>query len=129
MRDLFFYDSAAKHRLEKILHPLILVHSNALAISPTDAPYTLVVVPLLLESGRYRNWLSRVIVVDCDETKQIARTTQRGSLSEATVRAIMQNQASRLQRLQQADDIIHNDGDFNDLREQVKNLHSRLINL
>jgi len=129
MRDLFFSDSAARNRLEKILHPLILEHAKAQALSPTDAPYTLVVVPLLLESGRYHDWLDRVIVVDCDETKQIARTTQRGRLSEDTVRTIMQNQAGRLQRLQQADDIIHNDGDLIELRERVKNLHSRLINL
>lgn len=129
MRELVFADDEAKRRLENILHPLILAHTRTRVLSPTDAPYTLVVVPLLFESRRYRDWLSRVIVVDCDEATQISRTMQRGKLDEAAVRSIMTQQLQRSSRLQLADDIIRNDGYLSDLREQVKKLHSRLINL
>ncbi len=129
MRELVFVDSDAKRRLESILHPLILAQTKALAASPTEAPYTLVVVPLLFENGRYRDWLNRVIVVDCPEEQQITRTVQRSGLTEAAVRAIMKQQLDSARRLQLADEIICNDGSMDTLREQVRELHSRLIGL
>ena len=129
MRELVFVDSDAKHRLEAILHPLILSQTRALAASLTEAPYTLAIVPLLFENGRYREWLHRVIVVDCPENQQITRTVQRSGLTEAAIRAIMRQQLDRARRLQLADEIIRNDGSMDTLREQVRELHSRLIGL
>ena len=129
MRQLVFSDSDAKHRLEAILHPLILSESKAQADMFTEAPYTLVVVPLLFENGRYINWLQRAIVVDCPEQQQIARTMQRSELTEQAVRAIIGQQINRARRLQLADDILHNHGSTEELREQVNTLHSRLISL
>lgn len=129
MRELVFVDNDAKFRLEAILHPLILSQTRALAASLTEAPYTLVIVPLLFENGRYRDWLHRVIVVDCPENQQITRTVQRSGLTEAAIRAIMRQQLDRARRLQLADEIILNDGNMDTLREQVQELHSRLISL
>lgn len=129
MREAVFADIATKHRLEAILHPLILAESKALACSKNDAPYTLVVVPLLFESSHYRNWLHSVIVVDCTEEQQIARTSRRSELVETDVRTIMAQQMTRKQRLQLADEVIRNDGGIGDLRLQVEKLHSRLIQL
>ncbi|MDD5057967.1 MAG: dephospho-CoA kinase [Sideroxydans sp.] len=128
MRELAFADSDAKRRLQDILHPLILAQAKALASAPSDAPYTLIVVPLLFESTRYRDWLHRVIVVDCPEQQQIERTMQRSHLSEAAVRAIMAQQMDRQQRLQLANDIILNGSDMDSLRAQVNKLHESLIN-
>lgn len=129
MRKLVFGDSAEKGRLEAILHPLILTHTRHLAAAATDKPYTLIVVPLLFESGRYAGWLQRVITVDCPEELQIARTMQRGNLDEQTVRAIMAQQLSRTARLQLANDVIRNDGDLDSLQNQVDALHHRLCAL
>jgi dephospho-CoA kinase len=129
MRQLVFSDATAKKRLESILHPLIRAQSQRLAESPSDAPYTLVVVPLLFESGQYHDWLHQVIVVDCAEAQQIARTMQRSHLSEEEVRAIMSQQVSRTQRLESADAVIQNGGSLAELRLQVEELHSRLIRL
>jgi dephospho-CoA kinase len=129
MRQLVFSDDSAKKRLEAILHPLIREQSQLLAESKSEAPYTLVVVPLLFESGRYRDWLHQVIVVDCTEQQQIARTMQRSMLTETEVRSIMAQQISRHERLRLADAVIQNDSQPNDLRPQVEELHSRLIRL
>ena len=63
-------------------------------------------VPLLFESGRYADWLQRVITVDCPEESQIARTMQRSKLDEPAVRAIMAQQLSREERLTLSDEII-----------------------
>jgi dephospho-CoA kinase len=126
MRELVFGNPAEKKRLEAILHPLIFAQSKQLAASSTDAPYTLVVVPLLFESGRYADWLQHVIAVDCPEESQIARTTQRSNLDEPAVRAIMAQQLSREARLTLADEILVNNGSLDNLKTQVVGIHRRL---
>jgi len=127
MRQLVFSDPASKMRLQNILHPMILAETKTRALMPSLAPYTLVVVPLLFESMRYRNWLQRVIVVDCPETGQIRRTMQRNGLDETAVRAIMAQQMTRVMRLHLADEIVHNDGDLDALKIEVAQLHQRLL--
>ncbi len=129
MRELVFANDSAKKRLEAILHPLILAQARQEAAQPSDAPYALVVVPLLFESGRYRDWLQRVITVDCPEETQIARATQRSRLDAAAVRAIMARQLDRRERARLADEIIHNEGTLEDLQKQVDALHGRLVAL
>jgi dephospho-CoA kinase len=126
MRELVFGNPDEKNRLEAILHPLIYAQTRQQAFSQTDAPYTIIVVPLLFESGRYTNWLQRVITVDCPEESQIARTTQRSKLDEPAVRAIMAQQLRREARLTLADEIIVNNGSLDNLETQVIGIHRRL---
>lgn len=128
MRQLVFADAAAKQRLEAILHPLIREEMLAQAAAAT-APYLLLVVPLLLEAPGYAELVRRILVVDCPEQTQLERTTQRSGLSTAEVQAIMAQQASRAERLQRADDVIHNDGSLSGLRPQVEQLHREYLAL
>lgn len=128
MRGLVFSDSALRHKLEAILHPLIhveAVHSAALASSP----YVIMVVPLLLETGDYREMIRRILVVDCDEQKQIIRAMARSGLSAHEIRAIMGTQITRQERLQQADDVIVNDRNLAHLQQQVEALHQKYLAL
>lgn len=128
MRALIFTDSTARTRLEAILHPMIRALALK-AVAQSDAPYVILVVPLLLETGSYRKVVQRVLVVDCDERLQIARTMQRAALTEEQVRAIMTSQLSRTERLAAADDIIDNNDGLDDLRQQVKALHQAYLAL
>jgi dephospho-CoA kinase len=129
MRQLVFSDVDAKLRLEAILHPAIRSELLANTQAATHAPYLLLVVPLLFEAAGYAGLVHRTLVVDCAEEAQVARTVQRSSLDAAEVHAIMAQQIGRIQRLQRADDIIHNDGDLAALREQVGLLHARYLSL
>lgn len=126
MRERVFSDPAAKQRLESILHPLILARARLEAASPTAAPYTLIVVPLLFESKSYADWMARTIAVDCPEELQIARTMQRSKLDENQVRAILAQQVRRAERLRLADEVIRNDGSLDSLKAQVVGMHRRL---
>ena len=128
MRRLIFGDPASKKKLETILHPLIRRQSQA-QIAAMQQPYTLVVVPLLLETGAYRELISRVLVVDCSEEQQIARTVQRSRLTADEVRAIMDAQLPRNERLSRADDVLHNDNDIASLRRQAEILHAKYLSL
>lgn len=123
MRDLVFADGAARHRLEAILHPLIRIECE-LAAAAAQGLYLIFAVPLLVESGGWRQRVNRILVVDCPESDQIARVMARSGLSEHQVRAIMGSQTSRADRLAAADDTVVNDGNPADLIPQVERLHA-----
>jgi dephospho-CoA kinase len=123
MRELIFSDAAAKHRLESILHPLIREQAELQLQQRQTGPYVILVVPLLAESPAFRRMVQRVLVVDCDEQTQIRRVTGRSSMAEAEVRAIIAGQTPRAERLQLADDVIHNDAGLDSLAGQVAALH------
>jgi len=123
MRDLAFRDPAAKQALEAILHPMIGAETARLAALAAPGERVVFDVPLLVESGRWRRLVDRVLVVDCDESTQIARVMARSGLSEGAVRAILAQQATRAQRRAAADAVIHNDGlTLSQLREEVGQL-------
>lgn len=128
MRELVFADLSRRKVLEGILHPLIRAEAcDRVARAP--APYAMLVVPLLLETGGYPDLVQRVLVIDCDESLQISRTMQRSGLTAAAVRAIMAAQLPRQERLARADDVLRNNGDIADLRSQVAGLHQRYLTL
>jgi dephospho-CoA kinase len=122
MRRLVFDDPAARSRLEAILHPAIRAEADLRCLRSL-APYVLLVVPLLVETGGYLSRVDRVLVVDCPEEIQVARTVSRSGIPAEQVRAIMAAQASREARLAVADDVIDNTGDEAALRRQVLRLH------
>ena len=124
MRALVFGDDAAKRRLEAILHPLIRDESRR-RITDSTAPYVLLVVPLLFETGSYRDLLNRVLVVDCSPARQIERVMARSGLSADEVSRIMKAQIGRAERLARADDVLTNDGDIKALRHEVTKLHKK----
>jgi dephospho-CoA kinase len=126
MRRLVFADPAARARLEAILHPLIKTESVARCrLAEADFPYVVLVVPLLVESGAYRDRVDRVCVVDCPEAVQVARVTARNGLAPVEVQAIMTAQASRAQRLAAADDVIDNTAGLPELDARIAMLHEK----
>ena len=126
MRRLVFADPARRRRLEAILHPMIRQEADR-RCREALAPYVMLAVPLLVESGAYRERCQRVLVVDCPEALQIARVMARSGYDENAVRAIMAAQATRAERLAAADDVIVNDGDFSALAAQVDALHQKYL--
>lgn len=116
MRQLAFSDPEARHRLERIVHPLVRLETERQTETAVAEGKRCLVfdVPLLVETGNWRPLLDKVIVVDCSEATQLARVLAREAgrtgWSADTVRRIMAGQASRAQRLAAADICIYNDG-------------------
>jgi dephospho-CoA kinase len=123
MRALVFADPGARARLEAILHPRIRDATAAAALLATG-PYVMFVVPLLIESGTWRERVTRVLAIDCPEEVQVARVMARNGLMESQVRAIMAAQVTRAQRQAAADDILLNDAGVDALLPQVERLHA-----
>ncbi|KQW51719.1 MULTISPECIES: dephospho-CoA kinase [unclassified Roseateles] len=108
MRALVFSDASAKRRLEAILHPLIT--ARALAQAETAAAGLVVFdVPLLVESGRWRSRVARVLVVDCATETQIGRVLQRPGWTRERIDGALAAQATRQARRAAADAVLWND--------------------
>ncbi|AOU98995.1 dephospho-CoA kinase [Acidihalobacter yilgarnensis] len=124
LRLRIFGDAGARSRLEAILHPRIRATMQA-ASAQTEAPYIMLMIPLLIESG-WQDMVDRILVIDCAPETQIRRVMARDKASEPEVRAILAAQASREGRLSAAHDILRNeDADTDTLDARIAELDMR----
>jgi dephospho-CoA kinase len=122
MRQLVFADAAARRRLEAILHPLI--HAQALQQATAAGGDAIVFdVPLLTESGRWRGLVDRVLVIDCRQSTQVERVSQRPGWTRESALKVIESQTSREARRSVADAVIYNDGiDLQTLQANTESL-------
>jgi dephospho-CoA kinase len=129
MRTQVFAEVAARRRLEAVLHPLIGAECDRRAAAAEGRPLVFD-VPLLTESGHWRDRVDRVLVVDCSEDTQVRRVIARSGWDEATVRSVIAQQAPRALRRAVADAIIHNDElELDELAAQVAALWAHWLPL
>jgi len=107
--------------LENLLHPLIYQEMQR-QMEALSATYCLLVVPLLLETGR-RDFVDRLLVVDCPPEVQRQRIRIRDGLDDKAIDLILATQLSREQRLVVADDVVENVDELAVLRPQIDRLH------
>lgn len=127
LRERIFRDELARREVEAIIHPAVY-EALRYWLEAIVAPYAILSVPLLLETG-HREWVDRLLVVDCSVDTQIARASVRDDCSVAQVRSIIASQISRELRLAAADDVIDNDGPIDRLEPQVARLHRQYLAL
>ncbi|MCC8393914.1 dephospho-CoA kinase [Paraburkholderia sp. MMS20-SJTR3] len=129
MRSLVFSDETALKRLEAITHPLIRAETER-EQREAQGPYVIVVVPLLVESGTWKDRVNRVLIVDCTVETQIARVINRNGFSRDEVLAIIARQATREARLAAATEVIFNENmPFEELEAQVAAMHELYLSL
>jgi dephospho-CoA kinase len=112
MRERAYAHPEARRELEQIIHPLV-GEEIARQVDAALAAGTRCIVfdiPLLVETGRWRAQVDRVLVVDCEPETQVARVGARSGLPPDEVRAIIAAQAPRALRLAAADIVICNEG-------------------
>jgi dephospho-CoA kinase len=130
LRALVLADPKQRIKLEQLMHPVIYdealrqLKKNQQELQPD---YQVLVIPLLFENNRYQSVVNKVIVIDCDEELQIKRAMARSQLCAAEVRAMMNAQITRENRLKLADEIIENNGSLARLKTQINKLHKKLI--
>ncbi len=124
-RRRIFVDPAVKLQLEAILHPLIHeeVEKALRSDAMQQAPYSILVVPLLFETLAYRDRTHQTLLIDCPVGTQLARVKRRSGLSADEPARIVDAQLPRAVRLQLADDIISNNASTDALWPQVEPLH------
>ena len=129
MRELVFKDPEARHKLEAILHPIIANVTMASISQHSQAPYVVLVVPLLAESPQWISRCDRILVIDCEVETQVARVMQRSKLSAEEVMAIIATQATRDARKAIANEVIVNESTVEALTQQVRRLHDFYLNM
>lgn len=129
MRQLVFTDPAARQKLEGILHPLIARVALASISQHADAPYVVLVVPLLAESPAWISRCDRILVIDCEVQTQIERIMKRSNLTREEAVSIISQQASREARKAIANEVIVNESSIEHLTQQVTRLHDYYLRL
>ena len=85
-------------------------------------------VPLIYET-QSKHIYDKIIVIDCDENKQIDRATKRDNKSKEDILNIINNQASRSQRKSIANYVIENNSSKEELKSQVIKIHQKLLGI
>ena len=133
IRSLVFNDNNARAKLNSLIHPAIytaaLLKLQANQMSPSkNVPYQILAIPLLFESPRYLPLINRILLIDCNKATQIARVKMRSQLPESEILQIIKAQTPRKKLLKCADDIIKNDKNMTDLRNNVMLIHQKYLN-
>lgn len=124
---IVFRDPEKLAALNAAVHPAVERHARTWheAQAKQGLPYTLKEAALLVENGSYQ-LLDRLIVVTAPEDLRIRRVMQRDGISEAAVRARMQNQLPEAEKVRVADFVIVNDGERS-LVQQVWAVHRACV--
>jgi len=125
---LVFNDSKKKEELESILHPRVFelekhIYKSICKINPEAL--VIVDAALLIESGNYKE-MDKVIVINADEQIRIKRILSREKWNHNEVVARLKNQMSSEEKIKYSDFVLENSLDEDNLKKQVKNLHTKL---
>lgn len=127
LRKIIFNTPGQRQWLEQLLHPLIR-QEIVNFLNNASSPYAILVSPLLIETNQTQ-LVDHILVIDIPETLQLERSMARDHCTEQQVKAIMQTQLPRNERLQYAQDVIYNDGSVNNLATEVDRLHQHYLTL
>jgi len=125
---LVFCDSKKREKIENILHPKVfkVEKLNYKAICKIN-PKALVIVDaaLLIESANYKE-MDKVILINADEKIRIQRILSRGKWNHEEIVARLKSQMPNEEKIKYADFVLENSKDKTYLKEQVKNLYTKL---
>ena len=124
LRERVFHNESEKQWLNNLLHPAIRERMQQ-QLSVQTAPYTLFVVPLLIEN-KLTTICDRILVVDVSPQTQLTRAAQRDQNNPEKIQRIMNAQVSQQERLKWADDVINND---TELAQNLLHLQQKVLEL
>jgi len=125
---IVFADAAARRDLEAIVHPAVYraIAAGLRAFELVGgAPFAVVDVPLLYETGHERDF-DRVIATVCSPAMQLARLVARGT-SEDDARRRLAAQWPAEEKARRADVVVHTDGSFDETNRQLELVYEKLI--
>ena len=127
LRATIFNNSAARKKLEAIIHPRVRALAEERIHQHAAAGYELVVyeVPLLFE-GNLHEWLRPVVLVACDIEVQKRRLQERDGLSVEAAKKHIDAQMSLSEKRRLSDYVIENNGSLEDLERQVQAVLNKL---
>ena len=126
--NIVFADPDALKSLNAIVHPAVGREMNERLIAQRASNNVVILdIPLLTENPR--EGLQGRIVVDIPAELQVQRLTSFRGFDEADARARISRQATRQERLDQADFVVDNSGGLEDLIPQIDLLWTWIMSL
>ena len=124
---IVFSDAEKLKALNRITHPRIIARQREMIEEikkePAD-PLIIVDAAILIEAGEHKN-MDAVIVVFCDEERQIERLAARG-LARGEALSRVRAQMPLKEKLEYADYVIDNNGTVEETLRQARELYGRL---
>lgn len=117
----FFNDSDLKTSLEGIIHPRVrqIVEKKITELkSAYQAIFIAIPVAHQVKQPAYQ--IDHVLLIECDQQQQLARTAARDQRTRAEVAKIVAHQADSNARSALADSIIYNNGTLEQLEQQLQ---------
>ena len=127
LRDKVFVNNIDRKKLEDILHPAVY-REISVQVENINSRYCIISIPLLLETDASIT-VDRILVIDIPRGQQLERASNRDKTNRNDINAIIDSQISRKDRLSAADDIVDNNGEINDLRKKIYELHKFYSNI
>jgi len=122
-----FQDPAARHDLERIVHPAVRLEIDAwfTSLAPVHR-LAIADIPLLYETGRDRSF-DAVIVTTCEPATQIRRVMARDGVTEVEALQRIAAQMPVEDKVRRATYVIRTDGTFEDTNRQVRSVYDQLV--
>ena len=127
LREDIFQDEAKRKNLESIIHPIVRDEIGKFLVN-SKSIYKIVMVPLIIETNSVE-FYDKIIVVDCETNLQIERASSRDNQNKENIINIMNNQATREERLKIASFVIENNSNLDDLRDAVIKTHQKILGI
>lgn len=121
LRQHIFQHPEARQTLEQITHPAIRT-SIVDQLAQSTSPYAILVSPLLFETNQHE-LVHHTLLIDASEETQLLRASQRDGQDPEQIRKIIAVQMPREKKQQLAHDIVVNDGNLQQLYDQLATLH------
>jgi dephospho-CoA kinase len=123
-----FGDPERLERLNALVHPAVIRREEQLSAEfAARKPDGIAVVEaaILIETGSYKRF-DKMIVVTCDDERQLERAMGREGAVEADVRARLKRQMSAAEKRKFADFVIDTSGDKEDTLRQTREVYQQL---
>ncbi|WP_299117907.1 dephospho-CoA kinase [uncultured Winogradskyella sp.] len=124
LRQQIFKDKALLEQMNSIVHPKVGAHFKRWVKKQT-APYTLKEVAIIFENNLQAQY-DYIITVVADEEERIKRVTKRDNTSRDTVKAIINNQLSDHEKIENSDFVIYNNN-LEEAKLQAITIHEQLL--
>jgi dephospho-CoA kinase len=123
LRTVVFDNPEARKKLEAIIHPKVraLAEEKIRELAAAGRSIIVYEVPLLCE-GQLHHWLRPVILVACDINTQRQRLRDRDQLTNTEAQQHIDAQMSLEEKRKLADYVIENNGNIEELEQQVKSV-------
>ena len=128
LAEAVFADAAALSALEAIVHPAVAEERAVFLASHADAPFVVLDVPLLFETGGWKA-VDRIAVVSAPQAIQHDRVLARPGMTEARWEAILSKQMPDAEKRARADFLIPTGGSLDETRAEVARVIACLTDL